>query len=110
MENVIHIDNPQEFINKCDERVDELKKQLKKSDIVNNVDFKLKNFVENIEKLEQEKKELSLEIGGIYKLAKHYGFNIKAIKRIVSLRKIETDERVDIERAIELYKQSLGME
>ena len=110
MENVIHIDNPQEFINKCDERVDELKKQLKKSDIVNNVDFKLKNFVENIEKLEQEKKELSLQIGDIYKEAKAYGFNIKAIKRIVSLRKIETDERVDIERAIELYKQSLGME
>lgn len=75
----------------------------------NNVDLKLKRFVENIERLEEDKKELSRQISDIYKEAKAFGFDSKALRRIISLRKMNIDKRVELEHLVDVYKESLGM-
>lgn len=73
------------------------------------VDLKLKRFVENIERLEEDKKELSRQISDIYKEAKAFGFDSKALRRIVSLRKMNIDKRVELEHLVDTYKEALGM-
>ena len=73
------------------------------------VDLKLKRFVENIEKIEEEKKELSRQVSDIYKEAKAFGFDSKAIRRIISLRKMDSDKRIELENLVETYKDALGM-
>lgn len=73
------------------------------------VDLKLKRFVENIEKLETEKREISRQVSDVYKEAKAFGFNTKAIREIVKKRKMDTDERIELEQLTEVYKDSLGM-
>ena len=75
----------------------------------NNVDFKLKRFVENIERLEEDKKEISRQISDIYKEAKAFGFDSKALRRIISLRKMNIDKRVELEHLVDVYKEALGM-
>jgi len=77
--------------------------------IENNIDLKLKKIVENIEALEEKRKELVDEISGIYKEAKALGFNTKIIKKIVNLRKMDQDQRIEIEQLLETYKDALGM-
>lgn len=84
-----------------------LGKEIKKCD--SQVDLKLKRFIENIERLEDEKKELSRQVRNIFKEAKIFGFKIKAMQEILKKRKIEFDERVELERLIETYKEALGM-
>lgn len=74
-----------------------------------NVNLKLKRFVENIERIEEDKKELSRQISDIYKEAKAFGFDAKAIRRIISLRKMDADKRAELEQLTETYKEALGM-
>ncbi len=73
------------------------------------VDLKLKRIVENIEHLEEEKKELSRQISDVYKEAKAFGFDTKALRRIISLRKMDSDKRIELEQLTETYKEALGM-
>ena len=75
----------------------------------NSVDLKLKRFVDNIERLEKEKKEISRQISDIYKEAKAFGFDGKALRRIISLRKMNVDKRVELEHLVDVYKEALGM-
>lgn len=75
----------------------------------NDVDLKLKQFVENIEHLEAEKKEKSDEITAVYKEAKTAGFDVKIIRKIISLRKKDKNELEEEESLIEAYKEALGM-
>ena len=73
------------------------------------VDLKLKRIVENIERLEEEKKELSRQISDVYKEAKGFGFDTKALRRIIALRKMDSDKRIELEQLTETYKDALGM-
>ena len=76
---------------------------------MNDIDLKLKQIVENIEHLEMEKKEKSDEISAVYKEAKTMGFDIKIIRKIISLRKKDVNERQEEESLLEAYKEALGM-
>jgi len=78
-------------------------------ELQNNVDLKLKKFVENIEKLEEEKKEISEQISDTYKEAKTCGFDAKIIRKVVALRKLEINERLEAEQLLETYLDALGM-
>ena len=69
----------------------------------------MKRFVENIERLEEDKKEISRQISDIYKEAKAFGFDSKALRRIISLRKMNIDKRVELEHLVDVYKEALGM-
>lgn len=70
----------------------------------------LRSFIERIERLEEEKKTLSDDIKDVYAELKGNGFDTKAVRAIIRLRKQEAHERQEEEAMIELYKNALGME
>ena len=69
----------------------------------------LKAFVERIERLEEEKKTISDDIRDVYAEAKGNGFDVKALRTIVRLRKQDANERAEAETILETYMQALGM-
>ena len=69
----------------------------------------LKAFVERVERLEEEKKALSDDIRDVYAEAKANGFDVKALRQVVRLRKQDVDERKEQEAILETYLQALGM-
>lgn len=69
----------------------------------------LKAFVERIERLEEEKKALADDIKDVYGEAKATGFDVKALRAIIRLRKQDVDERKEHESILETYMHALGM-
>ena len=69
----------------------------------------LKAFVERIERLEEEKKATSDDIRDVYAEAKGTGFDTKALRSIVRLRKLDTDERREQQEVLDTYMHALGM-
>ena len=69
----------------------------------------LKAFVERIERLEEEKKALADDIRDVYGEAKATGFDVKALRTIIKMRKEDTDERKEHEAILETYMHALGM-
>ncbi len=70
----------------------------------------LKSIVERIERLEEEKKTIADDIKEVYAEAKGTGFDTKAIRTIIRLRKKDQAERQEEETILDLYKAALGME
>lgn len=68
----------------------------------------LKSIVERIERLEEEKKALAEDIKEVYGEAKGNGFDIRIIRKVVSIRKQETADRVEQEQLIDLYLTAVG--
>jgi uncharacterized protein (UPF0335 family) len=75
----------------------------------NKVDIRLKQFIENIERSEEEKKEITKQISDIYKEAKTAGFDTAIMKKIVALRRMDNAELQEQEYLLETYKEALGM-
>ena len=69
----------------------------------------LKAFVERIERLEEEKKAIADDIRDVYGEAKSTGFDVKALRAIIRMRKQDTDERKEQEAILETYMLALGM-
>jgi uncharacterized protein (UPF0335 family) len=69
----------------------------------------LKSFIERIERLEEEKAGLASDIKDVYAEAKGTGFDVKALRKIISLRKKDHAERQEEDAILELYMQALGM-
>lgn len=69
----------------------------------------LKAFIERIERLEEEKKATSDDIRDVYAEAKGNGFDVKALRTIVRLRKLDTDERREQQEILETYMHALEM-
>ncbi len=69
----------------------------------------LRSIIERIERLEEEKTALSADIREIYAEAKANGFDAKAMRQIVRIRKLEPTERQEQEAIIDLYMHALGM-
>ncbi len=70
----------------------------------------LRQYIERIENLEEEKAGIAEGITEVYAEAKHNGFDVKVMRQIVRLRKLDKNERMELETLIDLYKQALGME
>jgi uncharacterized protein (UPF0335 family) len=69
----------------------------------------LKTIIERIERLEEEKKTISDDVRDVYVEAKGNGYDVKAIRTIVRLRKQDANERQEQESILEMYMQALGM-
>jgi uncharacterized protein (UPF0335 family) len=69
----------------------------------------LKAFVERIERLEEEKKALADDVRDVYSEAKANGFDTKALRAVVRLRKQDVDERKEQEAILDTYLHALGM-
>ena len=69
----------------------------------------LRSIVERIERLEEEKKTIADDIKDVYAEAKGVGFDTKAVRTIIRLRKKDQAERQEEEAILDLYKAALGM-
>lgn len=69
----------------------------------------LRSIIERIERLEDEKKTISDDVSDVYAEAKGNGFDVKALKTIVRMRKQDANERQEAETILETYMQALGM-
>lgn len=77
--------------------------------ITNATAQQLKAFVERIERLEEEKKTLSGDVRDVYAEAKGNGFDVKVLRKVVSIRKQDVNERREQEEVLALYLEALGM-
>ena len=71
---------------------------------------RLKQYIERIERLEEERKALGADMKDIFTEAKSSGFDTKAMRKIISLRKVGEQERKEQDELIELYKAAIGMD
>jgi uncharacterized protein (UPF0335 family) len=69
----------------------------------------LKAIIERVERLEEEKKAISDDIRDVFAEAKVNGFDVKALRTIVKMRKQDTNERQEQEAILETYMHALGM-
>jgi uncharacterized protein (UPF0335 family) len=69
----------------------------------------LKAFIERIERLEEEKRAIADDVRDVYAEAKGNGFDIKALRTVVRLRKQDSNERKEQEAIVETYLHALGM-
>ena len=69
----------------------------------------LKAIIERIERLEEEKKTISDDIRDVYAEGKGNGFDVKALRAIVRMRKEDVNKRHEHEAILETYMQALGM-
>jgi uncharacterized protein (UPF0335 family) len=69
----------------------------------------LRAFIERIERLEEEKKTISDDIKDVYGEAKGNGYDVKALRTIIRMRKQDANERAEQETILDTYMQALGM-
>ena len=70
----------------------------------------LKLFIERIETLEEEKRGIADDIKGVYAEAKSNGYDVKTMRTIVRLRRMDRNARAEQEALLETYKSALGLE
>ena len=70
---------------------------------------RLRSIVDRIERLEEERKALSSDIKDIYAEAKSAGFDVKALRQLIRIRKQEAAEVEELETLLDLYRRALGM-
>jgi len=69
----------------------------------------LKAFIERIEKLEEEKASIAEDIKEVYAEMKGTGFDTKAVRKLIKLRKKDKAEREEEEAILDLYMSAIGM-
>ncbi len=70
---------------------------------------RLRSFIERIERLEEENAALAADVREVYAEAKGDGFDVKTMRQIVRLRKMESSDRAEQEALLDLYKAALGL-
>jgi uncharacterized protein (UPF0335 family) len=70
---------------------------------------RLKSFIERIERLEEEKRALAADIKEVYSEAKGAGFDIKTIREIIKIRRMDEADLDEREALLDTYKRALGM-
>ncbi len=69
----------------------------------------LKQFIERIERLEEEKKAIADDIKDVFAEMKGRGFDTKVVRQVIRIRKQDHAERQEMEAVLELYLNALGM-
>ena len=69
----------------------------------------LRSYIERIERLEDEKAALAADIREIYSESKGNGFDVKIMRQIIRLRKLDRDDRQEQEELLQLYQHAIGM-
>lgn len=69
----------------------------------------IRQFIERYEHLEAEKRDLAEAQKEVMAEAKGNGFDTKALKRVIQLRKMKPDERAEFDAVVEMYTAALGM-
>ena len=81
----------------------------KNSEIIQKRDDKLRSFVERLERLSEEKNNINFDIKEVFSEAKSMGYDPTVMRKILALRKIDIDERIEQETLLNTYKNALGI-
>lgn len=73
-------------------------------------DDRLRLLIERVERLEEEKKGISDDIRDVYGEAKAVGYDPKIMRQIVRLRKMNPDDRKEMDMLLDTYKAALGLD
>lgn len=94
-----------------DKQLDEVATRIAQDPSVGGVEVpKLKSYIERIERLEEDKAAIGSDIKDVFAEAKSNGFDVKAMRGVLKLRKLTTNERTAREYMLDLYKKALGMQ
>jgi len=77
--------------------------------MANATDDRLRLLIERIENLEEEKKGISDDIKDVYAEAKAVGYDAKIMRKVISLRKMKPDDRMEQEAILNTYMCALGL-
>ena len=69
----------------------------------------LKAYIERIERLTEEKDRISADIREVFAEAKGNGFEVKAMRHVIKMRKLDSETRQELEQMVDLYAHALGM-
>ena len=69
----------------------------------------LRQFIERVERLEQEKKDIAEQVKEVMAEAKGRGYDTKVMRKVIALRKRDRDDIAEEEAVLEMYKEALGM-
>lgn len=69
----------------------------------------LRQLIERIERLEEEKAALAADIREVYAEAKGHGFDSKTMRQVIKIRKMEPSDRQEQEAVLSLYLEALGI-
>ncbi|MAN81071.1 MAG: hypothetical protein CMM77_07465 [Rhodospirillaceae bacterium] len=70
---------------------------------------RLKALIDRIERLEEEKKALAEDIKEVYSEAKSAGFDVKVMRQLIRLRKMDESDRNEMEEILTIYMRAVGM-
>jgi len=70
---------------------------------------RIRSIVERVERLESERKELADDVKDIFSEAKGAGFDVKALRTIIRMRKMDPNDRAEQETILETYLHAMGM-
>ncbi len=79
------------------------------SEEINQTGERLKAFIERVERMEEEKAILAEDIKEIFSEAKGEGFDVKTIRQIIKIRKMDAADRQEAEAILETYLDALGI-
>lgn len=71
---------------------------------------RLRSFIERIERLEEEKAAIAEDIKDIYGEAKGTGYDVKTLRKIIRLRKMDEEKRREEDELLDLYRAAIGLE
>ena len=69
----------------------------------------LRAYIERIERLEEEKAALAADVREVFAEAKGNGFDVKIMRQVLRLRKMDGDDRAEEEALLGIYKRAIGM-
>ena len=78
-------------------------------DAIQEKNEKLRSFIERIERLSEEKNNINFDIKEVFSEAKSMGYDTKTMRKILALRKLDVDERLEQEALLNTYKNALGV-
>ena len=81
----------------------------KEMNITQSKDDRLKSLIERVERLEEEKNNLLADIKEVFSEAKGLGYDPKIMRKILIIRKMDIDERLEQEALLEIYRSALGI-
>ena len=72
-------------------------------------DDRLKSLIERVERLEEEKNNLLVDIKEVFSEAKSLGYDPKIMRKVLIIRKMDVDERLEQEALLDIYRAALGI-
>ncbi len=78
-------------------------------DPIQKKDDKLRSFIERIERLSEEKNNINFDIKEVFSEAKSMGYDPTIMRKILALRKMDIDERLEQEALLNTYRNALGI-